>query len=608
MTLKKPNILIFGGTTEGKKVTQLFNQINQDYLYSTKNKLQQTVKGESIYGILKAKDISILCKLRNIKLIIDAAHPFAEQLHTNILKAAKENNVETIRFNRKFTDLSNYNNISLFNSFKQLETKLLQSEYKKILALTGVQTISKLEKVWQKKHCVFRILPTSQSRAISNKTNLPESSIIAADPEKNVDSFYKLICNTKAEIVLSKESGETGFFNEKALACKRANIPLWVVKKPVFKGFTYEVNTLMHLQALIYKLRKGLLKQLGPLTHGYTTGSSVTASAKAALLSLLQNKVICTVVVDLPCGENTTFVTYCNVISKTKATCLVIKNAGDDPDITHGEEIGCNIELSKKIGVKIISGIGIGKVTLPGLQVSIGEPAINPVPQKMLTNALTRILEKYEYNGGVIATPFIPKGEELARKTFNPRIGIIGGLSVLGTTGRVEPYSNDAFLESIKKQLQVLKAINCNSVVLTSGLRSENRIKPHLPNLPEQAFVHFGNLVGDTLKLCVELSFNNVYIALMLGKAIKLAEGHLNTHSKKASFNAEFAANIAVQAGCKNEIVNEIKGFKLANAISNAIPFSKNEAFYKLIEEKCKNQCIKATEGIIDVEFFLIYS
>jgi len=606
MPATEPNILIFGGTTEGKQVAWLLDQLNEPYLYSTKTKTQQKVNGEQLTGGLTEQAIVDLCKNRSIRLMIDAAHPFAEELHKNILIAATQLNIETIRFERIFPELNEDEHLKIFPDFESLQTALTESKFERILALTGVNTIAKLKQVWTEKDCFFRILPGENSAQVVNNSEIPKHNLLVGLPEKYTDSFIRLMEQTHAQVVLSKESGTSGYFVEKAEAARKMGIPFFVVKRPEFTGYTYKVNQLKELQAFIYKLRKSTLKTDNRLRGGFTTGSSITAAAKAALLSLLLKKPVEMVSLDLPSGESTHFVTYCNIDSETEATCTVIKNAGDDPDITHGEEMGCTIKLTSGNAISIKAGKGIGTVTLPGLPVSVGESAINPVPRKMILNALKQTLEQFEFETGLEVIPFVPNGETLAKKTFNPRIGIVNGLSILGTTGKVEPYSNEAFLASINEQLHVAKASGCSTLVLTSGLRSENTMKQFLPNLPDQAYVHFGNLVGDTLQLCQKLEFETIHIGFMLGKAIKLAEGHLNTHSKEVTFNVDFAFELAKQCNIEEEKLQTIKKITLANELVNILPVKYHRSYYELLAERCQKICKTKTSNQQKITFWLL--
>jgi cobalt-precorrin-5B (C1)-methyltransferase len=346
----------------------------------------------------------------------------------------------------------------------------------------------------------------------------------------------------------------------------------------------------------------------GALRTGFTTGTCVTAAAKACVLALIERKFPQNVEVILPGGEKACFPVFEGELSKKSASCITIKDAGDDPDMTHAKEIGCKIELIEDGGITFCRGKGIGKVTLPGLEVAEGEPAINPVPRKMVSNMLHQVAKKYELECGFKVTPFVPEGDELAEQTFNPRIGVVGGISILGTSGKVIPYSNESFLETIKQQLGVVSGSSCSRVVLTSGKRSENYLVSIYPDLPSVAFVHFGNLIGESIKLAVERGMRQISLGIMFGKGIKLAEGHLNTHSKDTRFNPIFASQLAKECDYPDEIIQKIKKLTLANAISGLIPFSPEEPYYQLVAQKCYNHCRPLLKKKVSLSFYLLFN
>ncbi|MGM0498404.1 MAG: cobalt-precorrin-5B (C(1))-methyltransferase CbiD, partial [Bacteroidota bacterium] len=280
-------------------------------------------------------------------------------------------------------------------------------------------------------------------------------------------------------------------------------------------------------------------------------------------------------------------------INGDQAACTVIKDAGDDADITHAKEIGCEISLSKNKGQEIAfkQGEGVGRATIQGLPIDVGEPAINPVPRRMIEEALYSLAGKYNINKKIVVTPFVPEGKKMAEKTFNSRVGIVEGISILGTTGKVTPYSEDAFIAAIKNQLSIVKQTGYNEVVLTSGKRSETLLKDEFQHLPDFAFIHFGNLVGETLKLVNQYKIPKVNLGLMFGKSIKLAEGHLDTHSKKVSFNPSFASDIAEQCGHSNTVISKIQQQIIANAIFNIIPYSADSCYYINVAKHCYQHC-----------------
>lgn len=584
-------VLIFGGTTEGKKVAELFDTIKQEYIYSTKTNAHKSVNGRRIFGGMDAFEMKSFCSENNIRLLINAAHPFAVNLHENIKKVTAELNIPVIRFERKFPEKQKGNLLRYFNSYNDLTNALAQKKYTNILALTGVQTIGKLKPVWEKRNYYFRILNTDLSKEKAIQTGIPEKFVIPMQPEANVEELVQLAIQLNAEILLSKESGESGFFETKVEVARQLDIPLWVVKRPVLPNFENAADNQKEFLQLFYRLKKTALKSAGKLRSGFTTGTCVTAAAKACFIALVKKKFPAYVEVKLPEGEKTSFTIFPKILSNKSASCVVVKDAGDDPDVTHANEIGCELTFSEKEGIHFFKGKGVGEVTLPGLQVAVGEPAINPVPRKMISDMLNQMADEYDVEVAFNVKPFIPEGEKLAKKTFNPRIGVKGGISILGTSGKVMPYSNEAFLESIRQQVKITKKTGCKEIVLTSGKRSENRLKSRFAYLPSVAFVHFGNLVGEAIKLAVEEGIEKINLGIMFGKAIKLAEGNLNTHSRKVVFNSGLALNIAQQAGHSYKTSAHIKSLKLANAIVDLIPFSQKEPFYKLVAERCHTNC-----------------
>lgn len=599
-------VLIFGGTTEGKIVAELFDIIGQEYYYSTKTDAHKTVKGTRVFGGMNTAEMHLFCSQNNIRLIINAAHPFAIHLHENIYTVALELEIDVIRYERKFPKREAHKLLRYFDSYQDLISALLKEDYENILALTGVQTIDKLKTVWKNRNCYFRILNTDLSKKKAKETGMPEKFVIPMQPEANSEELVQLANKLYAEILLTKESGESGFFETKVKVSRELNIPLWIVKRPALPDFNSVVDTPKKFQQVFYEKKKRALKIDGKLKSGFTTGTCVTAAAEACFIALLEKQFPKQVEVDLPGGENTKFAIFPAHINEMSASCTVIKDAGDDPDVTHGKEIGCELSFSEVPGIKFLKGVGIGKVTLPGLQVAIGEPAINPVPRKMISDMLTQMSAEYELECGFEVTPFVPEGEELANQTFNPRVGVIGGISIIGTSGKVMPYSNEAFLASIKQQIKVAKENGCKELMLTSGKRSENRLKERFPNLPSVAFIHFGNLVGETIKLAAAEGMEKINLAIMFGKAVKLAEGHLDTHSKNVTFNPEFAANLAEQTGHSNNSKEKIEQLTLANAIIDIIPFTKHEPFYKLVAQTCHRNCAELLPNNCLLDFFLL--
>ena len=323
------------------------------------------------------------------------------------------------------------------------------------------------------------------------------------------------------------------------------------------------------------------------LRSGFTTGTCATAAAKAALLALTEECFEEKTEVTLPDGERVVLPIY--KVEKTDentATASVIKDAGDDPDVTHGHQIVATVSFSDSPGIHFLQGKGVGKVTLPGLGLAVGEPAINSTPRKMIVNELSLL-----YGGGLDVTISVPEGEALALKTFNPKLGIIGGISIIGTSGIVKPFSSEAFVDAIRKEVEVAYAVNTERLVINSGAKSEKYVRSLYPNLPPQAFVHYGNFIGETLKIAAETGFQKVSMGIMIGKAVKLAEGHLDTHSKKVVMNKDFLKEIAVQCGCSNETLSLIEQMTLARELWGIPNRHDKEALLGKLVQLCLMHC-----------------
>lgn len=247
---------------------------------------------------------------------------------------------------------------------------------------------------------------------------------------------------------------------------------------------------------IIEKRKKGLLRT------GFTTGTSATAATKAALLALISSQIYNTLAITLPKGKIVKLqIAWTRYSPNTQSvTSAVIKDAGDDPDVTHGAEICSTVSLTSDRGcVEIDGGVGVGRVTRPGLGLEIGHAAINPVPKKMIEQVVRDTAKSILTDKGVKVIISVPKGIELAKKTDNPRLGILGGISILGTTGIVFPYSTASFAASIRQSLDVAISLGTDVVVLTTGGRSEDYIKNIHKYLPDYAFVQMGDFSGYTI-------------------------------------------------------------------------------------------------------------
>ncbi|MBW1698279.1 MAG: cobalt-precorrin-5B (C(1))-methyltransferase [Deltaproteobacteria bacterium] len=282
----------------------------------------------------------------------------------------------------------------------------------------------------------------------------------------------------------------------------------------------------------------------GKLKTGFTTGTSAAAAAKAALLALLEKKRPEKVRVILLTGEPITISVYgCMWIDDRSASCTVIKDAGDDPDVTNGAEIGAVVTLLDETGrkepVEITGGKGVGTITKPGLELSPGEPAINQGPRKMILQSIKEVLEQHRIAEPVRVEIFVPEGERLAQKTLNARLGIVGGISILGTTGVVKPLSHSAYVATIDSSMSVAKAAGVKTLILTTGRRSERFSQALWPQFPEEAFIQIGDFFKVSLELAARHAFKSIILAVFFGKAIKMAQGVPHTHAGVSSLTLQ---------------------------------------------------------------------
>ena len=608
-------ILILGGTTEGRAAVRVADEANQPYFYSTKGTLQEVVcaHGTRLTGAMDVEAMCQFCAANGIRLLIDAAHPFASALHQTIAETAKRLQLPVIRFERRYPprDPSLHWCENYADAIRQMEADGVEQ----LLALSGVNTIRPLKPFWEKHPCWFRILDREESLRIVEREGFPKENLLFYKEElktsfseelTQVETWQCRVSTNQATALLTKESGYTGGFVEKVEAAKAIGIPVYVVKRPALPEtfyFTYGEEGLR-------KLIERLLPDFFPLKSGYTTGCCATAAAKAALLNLLTGERPTEIEIALPSGEWITLpiedseeTRHCHVSttqvhssfsnSEKFGFACVRKESGDDPDVTNHALICATVSLHQEEHpterIRFRAGEGVGTVTLPGLGLPIGDPAINATPRRMIQEALLPLLPSPDTVATV--TISMPGGAELAKRTFNPKLGIEGGISIIGTSGIVRPFSSDAFIASIRKEANVAKAIGCETLVINSGAKSERILRGHFPDLPPQAFVHYGNFIGETLRIADEIGFKQVVMGIMLGKAVKLAEGSLDTHSKKVVMNRDFLKALTIEAHCPEEILPAIDRLTLARELWEIIPAERLEAFCQVVLDRCTAVC-----------------
>ena len=341
------------------------------------------------------------------------------------------------------------------------------------------------------------------------------------------------------------------------------------------------------------------------LRTGFTTGTCATASSKAALLAIIQQNKINTVDVLLPKRDRIKININTCKFSKENAKCSVIKDGGDDPDVTHGAEIFVDLSLTDNIGsIEIDGGIGVGRVTKPGLGLEIGSAAINPTPKKMIVENVREVGEELLKKNGVMIKVSVPKGKELGPKTDNPRIGIIGGISILGTSGIVIPYSTASFAAAIRQQISVVDTMNDDSVVLTTGGRSEDYARKII-ELPDHSFIQMGDFSGYTIKQCAKQGLKKAYVAGFIGKLAKMAAGVKQTHVKGGKVDMKFLSDLAKRCDANSDTIAKILGANTARNVQEIITEDKVDGFFDEITKETCNQMRQHSEGKIPVEVIL---
>ena len=351
-------------------------------------------------------------------------------------------------------------------------------------------------------------------------------------------------------------------------------------------------------------MNRYVLKDQKQLRCGYTTGTCATAAAKAAMICLFTETPVKQVTVTLPDGTDLVVVIEnLEVVQKDGlkvVTASVKKDSGDDPDITNGILICATVNVSQKPGIQIDSGAGVGRVTKRGLEQPVGNAAINSVPRKMVEQAVMEICEEEQYSGGIDVIISVPEGEQAALKTFNPQLGIIGGISILGTTGIVEPMSEDAIKETIHTEVRVLAATGEKQIVFVPGNYGEVFVET-LPEIRKEQVIKCSNYIGDALGYAAYEGFERILLIGHIGKLIKLSGGISNTHSKHGDARMELLCAAAIQNGISiqtaQEILNSVttdegiellKREQLLVQTMQTVIEKAERCLRKVVEEKCE--------------------
>ena len=554
-------ILVFGGTTEGRKAVEVLEEGGSPYFYSTKTGEQDITlqHGVRIDGALDEAAMMHFCTEHGIRMIVDAAHPFAALLHQTIAKTASALSLPVVRFERIYPPCDPA--ITWIDDYTQIPRDIHS-----LLATTGVQSISKLKPLAADGISIFyRILNRPSSIALALKQGATQAQLCYYDDPNDIP--------VQADAILLKESGLSGGFTEKVEAAKACGMRVIAIKRPEQPKSFIVVDGSYGLRRMVEKL----LPEFYPLHSGLTTGTCATAAAVAACIRLTSGEMPAEVPVMLPNGE-----TIHVAVSYGDDYAACIKEAGDDPDVTNGIEVRAQVIESDHF--EILGGEGVGRFTLPGFDYPPGEAAINKAPREMIRQNLERL--KME-DGRLKIVISVPQGAEIARRTFNPRLGIEGGISIIGVSGIVKPFSEEAFVDSIRKCMTVAKASQSARVVINSGGKSERFVKALYPELPQQAFVEYGNYIGETLKIAHELDIRSITLGVMIGKAVKLAAGHLDTHSKRATMDKAFISEMLHEAHCDIDISD----ITLAREIWERLSPEQQQDFADVIISHCAAYC-----------------
>lgn len=330
---------------------------------------------------------------------------------------------------------------------------------------------------------------------------------------------------------------------------------------------------------------KYIYKEGKKLRYGYTTGSCAAAAAKAATYMLLTRKPIKTISLLTPKGIMLNLDVK-EISIGDSVVCAIEKDSGDDPDVTNKILVYAKLEKTDFKGIFIDGGVGVGRITKKGLQQNIGEAAINKVPKLMIENEVKSIIDETDYKGGVKVEIFIPKGIEIAKKTFNERLGIKGGISILGTTGIVEPMSEAALVDSIKLEMKILKENGHDYILVTPGNYGETFSKDVL-KLNTDAFVKCSNYIGETLDYAREIGIKGIVLIGHIGKFVKLAGGIMNTHSKYGDCRLEIlAAHAALNGGEKSLIESIMTSTTTDEALEHMDKYNLTESVLDNIQRK----------------------
>lgn len=336
--------------------------------------------------------------------------------------------------------------------------------------------------------------------------------------------------------------------------------------------------------------------------RGYTTGSCAAAASKAAAIMLFSREEVKTVELLTPKGLLLTLEVLNIEITDNYVSCAIKKDSGDDPDVTNGILVYSKVSYASKEGIEITGGVGVGKVTKPGLQCGIGEYAINMVPREMINNEVSTVLRDNEYFKGIKVEISVPQGVEVAKKTFNPRLGIEGGISILGTSGIVEPMSEKALVDTIRVEMNQIFCEGYDTILITPGNYGEKFSKDNF-EVDITKSVKCSNFVGETIDIAAELQVKRILFISHIGKFVKVAGGIMNTHSRNADSRMEIIAANAILAGADTDTLkNVMKSVTTDDALKYLNEKGLMEETMKLITDKVHFYLNNRAKGNVEIE------
>jgi cobalt-precorrin-5B (C1)-methyltransferase len=341
------------------------------------------------------------------------------------------------------------------------------------------------------------------------------------------------------------------------------------------------------------------------LRTGWTTGTCASAAAKAAVTALRDQAPQRDVEIALPSGRRVSFAVESCRYDHRQATAVVVKDAGDDPDVTHGAHLTARVRWRPEAGVVLEGGEGVGVVTKPGLGIEVGEPAVTAVPRAMITAAVAEVVDLA--SRGVLVVISVPGGEQMARKTTNARLGILGGISILGTTGIVRPFSTASWRASVEQAVSVMAAQGERTVVLCTGGRTEKGAMALLPQFPEVCFVEVGDFTGAALRRALSVGLQRVIFVGMAGKLAKLAAGVLMTHYTRSKVDLTLLREVTLAAGGAPAVADEVAA---ANTGRHAYEIWQRESMLRAAgDELCRRVravLLRAGQGRLDADVAMV--